>query len=437
MAQCRADVPGEIRILERSFRNAIPPDRDFIIDVLVPHYISTDLPDGAELLLSTEGVRPEMVLSRETLASVLRPQREQVGASQSLIDRVTAVHDDLLRGRWQQRLALGAYYAADFDAAIELALAAADAYQLCGSARGLAAAFSVLYIVHYAATGDVDRALHYASLQESAARRGGNESLGIAALVARYELSAEVGDAIAVSNLRRKLRQRDTPEQYRERFPRIVADALFAAWKGDFEVARSIVMILCGMTLLSEEPRLVTAMLSLFHLALGDSQSARMTARRALAHRSSTAGHIGAHHVRYNRVARALAAGTCLLINDTVRGRRIFETRALRFDAGCRSLRDVAVGADWETAYERMRGFARLLAMARDASPPSAHELLTDSEREILDAVAEGKMAAEIARESDRSVFTVRASIRTSIAKLNVSGRIAAVSRARRLGILK
>jgi DNA-binding CsgD family transcriptional regulator len=61
---------------------------------------------------------------------------------------------------------------------------------------------------------------------------------------------------------------------------------------------------------------------------------------------------------------------------------------------------------------------------------------LTPSEFAVLAFLAEGLSAPQIARATSRSVHTIHAHTRGIIAKLGVSGRLAAVSQARRIGLI-
>lgn len=439
ISQSEGDVGGAIRILERALAKSGDGDRDYVVEVLGPLYVSTDKLVKLMELLRTRAYLPALALSRETLLCVLGARQDRAGVPAELQRRVADEEDDLLRARWQQRLAMAAYYCDDFEAASELALTSVQGYTLAGSGRGLAAAYSLLYAINYVATGDIELALRYASLQERHARRCGNESLAVAALVARYELSAELGDREAVSALRRKVRERPLPEQYRERFAKSIADVLWLLWSGDFVAAcGSLARLRTGADRALEEQALCSALLALAQAALSDLSAARRSSRRALAaipDQRMSAGQ-RADSRRYLTLARALAAAACLLIDDSVRGRRVFDTRSLWNDSSFRCLEDVADGTDWLTASERTRGFARAVATVRDVVRAQQFPPLTSAERLILTLIADGKSAPDIAKDLGRSPNTVRAHTRSIIAKLNVSGRLAAVAEARRLGVV-
>jgi LuxR family maltose regulon positive regulatory protein len=55
----------------------------------------------------------------------------------------------------------------------------------------------------------------------------------------------------------------------------------------------------------------------------------------------------------------------------------------------------------------------------------------------IIKLIAAGKSGPEIAKELNRSLYTVRAHTRSIIEKFDVHGRVAAVAHARNLGIVK
>jgi len=439
IAQCEADVAGATRILERAAERAAGTELDYVIEVLGPLYVSADNLERLELLLTAPQVTPKLALSRETLRCVYTVRQRRAPPTSDLKDRVAAEDNGLLRARWQQRLAIAAYHADDFETASELALAAVRSYTAVGAGRGLAAAYSLLYAIHYVATGDLELALHYARLQEKSAKACGNESLEVAALVARYELAAEMGDHGALIALRRRLRARTLPQQYKERFARSVADVLYHAWAADFAAVYVAVTHLAGSAHSTPEERALYAGLqSLAEVGLGDAAAARRSARRALAHVPTGGRRLrpSAHARRYLHVAHGLAAATCLLNGDTVRGRRTFEKKTLRSDPAVSSLEAVADGADWRATSPRVRGYSRFVAAARDAAKPRRRAILSPAEHLVLQSMADGKTAGEIAEDLDRSISTIRAHICAIIRKLKVHGQRAALAKARKVGLV-
>jgi DNA-binding NarL/FixJ family response regulator len=67
-------------------------------------------------------------------------------------------------------------------------------------------------------------------------------------------------------------------------------------------------------------------------------------------------------------------------------------------------------------------------------TPPTS---LTPRETDVLRRLSHGNTLAEVARELDLSVNTVKTHVKNVYARLDVSSRIAAVDAARRMGILK
>lgn len=70
----------------------------------------------------------------------------------------------------------------------------------------------------------------------------------------------------------------------------------------------------------------------------------------------------------------------------------------------------------------------------RLAQTYSPFDALTGREKEVLDAMLRGNAAGRIARDQGISVFTVRAHIRSVLAKLNVHSQLEAVSLAKQEG---
>ncbi|MGB8204237.1 MAG: LuxR C-terminal-related transcriptional regulator, partial [Candidatus Baltobacteraceae bacterium] len=61
---------------------------------------------------------------------------------------------------------------------------------------------------------------------------------------------------------------------------------------------------------------------------------------------------------------------------------------------------------------------------------------LTPAELAVLSLLADGMSAPQIASATSRSVHTIHAHTRGIIAKLGVSGRVAAIGRARSIGLI-
>jgi DNA-binding CsgD family transcriptional regulator len=347
--------------------------------------------------------------------------------------------DRLLCGRTLQRLALAAYRIGDAEAAADLALRSANEAVAIGAHSLAVAAYSVAYNVHEALTGDLERALAFADKMTVCARLSGNESFEYCGLVARYELLAEMADDVALAACRTALAGRAVPQQYRERFATGIGDLLPRAWGDDFQGFRA------GITLLQDaaahskgERALCCALRSLAEAALGDASAARSLARSALGLADArTLRDLAPYELRYHVLARALAAASCLIIGDTVRGRRALNAMSVQASEPGLSWSAVVEGAGWEVAAPRVRGYARVVERARGATQQQRSAGgLTRSEMRILRLLADGLTGPQIAVETQRSIHTVRAQTRSIIAKLGVNGRYAAIRQAEALGVL-
>ncbi len=85
-------------------------------------------------------------------------------------------------------------------------------------------------------------------------------------------------------------------------------------------------------------------------------------------------------------------------------------------------------------------GISRALeqAIARQIEPAAGvHVTLTKAERDVLQALAEGRSPKDIALESGRSVNTVQVHIANITRKLGCSGRTEALVVARKQGLLR
>ena len=295
-----------------------------------------------------------------------------------------------------------------------------------------------MYATHYTWAGDFDAAWHHAVAIGRQAELGGDVSFGAFSRVAQYELAAERGDDAETLLMRSKLERDPLPEQYRERFAAGIADALRLAWAGEFATSRNVLTVLkdtSGRT--DGERALCRALLALVAVALGDDDAARRLSRQAISNSARPEKRIVAYELRYRRLARALASVVGDMIGDVVRGRRAAEARFLQDDPSIKALLRVPSGGVLNDVPASVRGYARLLLIARDrVTARPSHGPLTAGEVDVLKMVASGKTAPQIAATLGRSPHTVRTHIRNASIKLDAHGRFEIVARARQLGLL-
>jgi DNA-binding CsgD family transcriptional regulator len=442
-ARYHGDVRGSVSLLMRAASIASPKEMPYIRDLLGPAYVALEDRENLSDLLAHEQWAPDLEGPRMGLQAILaamegEPQRSR-DLRRTALQLVESSDDRLLSARILQRLALAAYRCGDTEEATQHALRCARLATEV-EAHGIAAtAYSVAYNVHQSVTGDVELALDFANKMAECASLAGNESYEFVAFVARYELAAEIADERLLSECRAKLRSRLLPQQYRERFASGVADVIQFAWRGDFAAFRAGVVLLQDATARTRgEKALCVALRSLAEAGNREPDRARRASRAALSLSSfrSLTGSVP-YELRYLRLAHALASATCVIVGDAARGRRLLQTKVAMDWTDSTWPLDVADGANWEAVPQRIRGYCRVVAEARlHAMVPGQQLGLTRGELRILRLLADGMNAPEIAKETERSVHTVRAHTRAIIAKLGVRGRYAAISQARERGFL-
>ncbi len=444
LCQTEANVSRAVAALGEARRRADQADLDVLDELIGPLWVSLARYDDVDRLLERAPHSPRYALSRRALRSVVAAARGDSARAreerQGIADATARCDDDLLTAFSYQRCGLSAYYAGAYQEAIEWELGAAQMLRRIGAHRGAAIAYSVLYAIHHAVTGDTEAAYEFAQLQIESARACGNTSIEISGLVAQYELAAELADDQALVTLRSVLRKRALPQQYCERFANGLADALPHAWDRDFAAFRANVIVLQEVhSRTKHETALCYALRALADASLGDVVAARRHSRSAIATSSLVATRsMSAHELKYARLARAIAGSACVLVGDGIRGRRAFEAKAMRDDPAASGFLEVLDGASWTKAARQVRGFARAVAAAKELirSAESSASPLTPAENRVLRLLAHGFSATEIALELHRSVFTVRVHAKSIIAKFNVHSRLAAIAYARRFGYL-
>ncbi|MEA2666126.1 MAG: LuxR family transcriptional regulator, maltose regulon positive regulatory protein [Candidatus Eremiobacteraeota bacterium] len=439
--QCEGDVPRAEAALERAAQRAGGQDLAYVLDLLVPLLISRELFDAASAALNRVPVPDDP--SVLALRVVLDAHRERGVAPSARARHVRELleetDDEVVRLRVHQRLALAAYYRGDAGGALEDVAEGVRLARLLDAHRAAAALHSVAYATHQTCTGDVEATWRHARQLADQARKGGDASYRAIGDVALYALAAERDDAPVLAEARAAIDAHPLPEQYRERFAAGIADALRLGWADEFAACRNVLIVLRDMRDRSEGERaLCRAMLALVSAALEDDDGARRFARQAVSDSARPERRLVAHELRYRRLARALAAVASELVGDIVRGRRAAQARFLQGDSDVAWLAGLAAGdAIWSSAPTSIRGFARFVyrACERYALRPTSGPL-TATEIAILKLIDVGNNAPQIAVLLDRSPHTVRTHLRNAHAKLEARGRLDALTRARRLGLL-
>jgi DNA-binding CsgD family transcriptional regulator/tetratricopeptide (TPR) repeat protein len=442
IAQHDGDLDRCVALFRRALLAAEAQEKAYVVDLLVPIYVTQDRIDEAETLLEADHGKPDFEPARQALKTVCLARRGKAAAARALRREVEAMdcsHSDLIAGRVAQRLALSCFYSHDYDEALEHADRSAHIYTSFNAGRLLATSYSIAYIIHYTVTGEIHEARRIAELMTSAAQSSGDTSFATTGLVAQYEIAAQTGDEGRLTELRALLRKEAHPELYQERFPARIADFMPFAWAGDFDAFRAGIVVVADA--LAKTPGMKSVCFALQGLALlagGAEGDARRLSRHALhlaAQKATSSDPAYERHSR--RVGRALAGATCLLLGDSVRG-----NRALAIKHGDGSLENSALasivrGGDWSDAPLRVRGVARIVAAVRDIVRRSATDgLLTRSELSVLRSLADGMTPAQIAHGSGRAVKTVRNHAFGIMQKLRVNDRLAAVAQARRMGLI-
>jgi DNA-binding CsgD family transcriptional regulator len=414
-----------------------------IDELLGPLLISRAEYDRVAELLELKALDVRFRPGRTALDSVRKAILSDNASAKHLRDEARDSLDDevgpLLRASTLQRCGLSAYYAGEFTEARDFALEAGNLYDSIRAHRVSSTAHSLLYALSYSVENDFAAAAEHALAWEAAARRCGNAAYEHAAIVAQYELAAEQADETRTAQLKAKLRSHPLPPQFRERFPQIIADTLPYGWAGDFRAVKAnIVVAQTAKSLTVTELALSYALRAIAEAACGEGDEARKHARRAVAMTAHLARNkVSPYELRYLMQSRALAAVVCVCVGDIVRGRRLLESK---FMDG-RLVQDVTTllkGGRWQDTDVSFRGASRLISEARVAI--SANERatlgLTPAELMVLRLLDDGLSAPQIAEETGRSVHTVRVHTKTIISKFGVSGRNAALSFARRNGLL-
>jgi DNA-binding CsgD family transcriptional regulator len=435
------DVPGGVALLKRAVAHSEGRVRQYLLDLLIPLLVNTDQIDSAgEALEASDAGVAELAPAFAALRAIVAARRGDDTASvwhaNEGLETGRAVDNPMIVGRVLHRTALAAFYREDFDEAQDRALEAARWYERFESHRNAATAYSILYVIAHDWNGDPDVTRYYARRMTMSAHLAADVSLENWGLLAQLEIAAEAADTRRLTSLRSRLLARPLNEQYyRERFSYAISEILSQGWAGRFESARTgLTALRNGEKLSLSERALCDVLLSIVALSTWHTDLARQIVRRTISQTAERSGKEALFEARRRRIARVLAAAVCIVLGDTVRGRRALSRSAdpeQRFAAIIS-----AAGLDEERTPTLMRGYARFLNEAcRAADLARPRHGLTEAELEILKALPAGMTLGSIASSLGKSRKTVERQVGSIYAKLHVGNRAQAIQRARDLGI--
>ncbi|HTW83903.1 MAG TPA: LuxR C-terminal-related transcriptional regulator [Candidatus Sulfotelmatobacter sp.] len=348
-----------------------------------------------------------------------------------------------VRARLWQQAAYVASFAGDVARTRDYGNRAVEAAVEHGLYEVAARACSALYTVAFedddpiATLAVLDRLGEYA-------RKSASRSVQLYGLVAAYEVEIERGDEAAIAALDAALADVDAAPSGTRNEALLPAQAMRAAWEGDFARAYALLDGTVDAQTNDERRALRAAEVALYATAAGE----RDAGEAALGVWSDALERVRAPGRRAAR-SRVVAALTELLRGRTPAAqRRLAEAEAAlapqqhRLRALVQAGRAIALvqlgqaeAAAVGVALERLRavhggGFARLLAALPfpEVADQSGYTRLTPAEREILQLLARGASTKDVAAYTGRSPQTVDTHIRSICRKLRCSGRREAVA---------
>ena len=444
-----ARVDGEIPRAIRTYHQALtanPPERlrAAILEDLIAlegsrHELATS-PTNTPLAIAMAEY-PEHVGLKSIRAIVFAQGNERSRALDDLDDVVERAPElgDVARARVLQRAAIAAYFLGDYAQARLLGSEAADVAKRCGAHRIAARAFIQLYIQALGVACDSAAALTYITEAVLAATIAEDRDLRQLALVAQYVLEAESGNRLRASDLQQMFR-RDTHTPGYHAAAIAFADALLASWNDNWAAARAAL----GAVVPRDEPgeaALHNALRALVELAFARVKEAVRYAGVAV---QMSRPHSGdpVHVLRNRHLARVLAAAAFTFAGQTAKAARLLVGREFRSGAP-ESVKALAFATDagriddLREAANEVYGYGLLLAALRRRLYHEDGELrLNSKEIEILVLRSQGVTVAEIARLHDVARDTIMKRQKAAVAKLEMPNILAAISEARRRGLI-
>lgn len=341
--------------------------------------------------------------------------------------------DDLPHVRTLIRTSIACHYLRDAGRAERLAHQAAILAEAAQIHTGAARAWHMLYVHYHATIGDVGRARFYAQKAAQAAHAGGDAGLYSVCLVAEYEIAVEAGDLDRIEDIRAILLKHRRPEQYRERFASLIADALYAGVRGDFRTMEAILSKTDPGALHGTKKAMQTALHAVAKPALGDTAGAVLSARKAI-----DASRVHAADAPIERrdgfLARVLGGAVLIEAQQHAKGTRALRGFLHAAPDGIKRLADAVIKGDYlalATSEPYLYGYGLLLERLR-----SSHAYrtvgLTARQIEILQRRSDGTSIRDIARSLGVIPATVRLHLRNAAETLGATSSDEGVAVARR-----
>ncbi len=306
-----------------------------------------------------------------------------------------------------------------------------------------ARAYSALFSVAYNEDDDPIACLKILDKLDECARKGAGNQARVFALMAAYELEVERGDDAALERLDSALHENQAalPRARSETF--LPADALRAAWVGDFKRALQLLAGTAEQFSSDERRALRAAEIALYAFACADGdrgaaaleqaeaalERCTRETRRTIRSRIFIAlaemlrGHSSAANRHLTQAERALTPQMRRVRALAHAARALYRVQLNQADRAARS------GVLERLRAEHFGGIARLIeALPFSADSGQGYGTLTAAEREILQLLARGGSTKDVAARTGRSPHTVDTHIRSICRKLACSGRREAVA---------
>ena len=387
-----------------------------------------------------------------TLAtSYVRAQRTEdaVETIESALHLADSAAGDEARARVYQQAAYVYQYVPKRDHALRYAEVSVDLAIACGLFDVAARAYSVMYAVVKDETDDPVAALAILDRLRVCARKGGSAQAHIFGLIAAYEIAVERADDDAIEALEREWTvQRSALPRIRAE-ALVPADALRAAWRGEFRYAYELLAGSAQTQSSTERQALRHAEIALYAAASGEQEACerelRATATALERCASPSPRTIRARLV--SALAKLVRGHTALAHRDLSIAERELRPEMRRLRAlthAVRVLQRVGTSLEERSALddalewlssEQHGGFVRLLrALPIAEAEAGGVTLLTGTEQEILKLLVGGASTKEIVSRTGRNHYTVDTHIRSICRKLQCGSRREAVALAIRVG---
>jgi DNA-binding CsgD family transcriptional regulator len=347
---------------------------------------------------------------------------------------------ELVQSRIYLRLSSASHTMGRIDLSEQYALIAAELAESCDSNRIASCAYQNLCSIYSNDVADIGLSLHYSDLTANAALNAHDQTQWFLSLVTRYSIAAEIGNRALLMDIRDQLAPLRGAEKYTERFAIVLPDAISHAWDGNFDLMRQYLKAIGVDRAGDSQHAMLEAVQAIACCGTREQDDALQHAYRAITLGRPRKG-CSSFDNRLRLIARTLASSVLIRYDRRSEAVRMLDTFGAHTTLSIRRFMEATAADSFDALRDTapdLYGYGIALQALKTAiGNRNDNIILTDREREILQACATGETSRSIAKMLSIDESTVVWHRNNILKKLSVHRMLAAVDKARSLRLIR